>query len=248
MSYVVYRHTSPSGKAYVGITCQKPERRWSRGVGYVSNQYFTHAIKKYGWDNFTHEILLEGLTKEQAELAEQLFIGYWDLMNSEKGYNLESGGNAQHKASEASRRKMSESTRGEKHPNYGKRMSEETRRRISEANTGYKHTDEAKAKMSKSHAGVPMDTSTRQKISKTMSGRVLSEDTKKKISRAKDDIKRPVVMLDIDSGDLIKRFDSIADASKDTSVQYANIWKCCNHLRNSTCGYRWMYTEEYDNG
>ena len=32
-NYCVYKHTSPSGKSYIGITNQRPERRW-RG-GYV---------------------------------------------------------------------------------------------------------------------------------------------------------------------------------------------------------------------
>lgn len=26
-NYVVYRHTSPSGKVYIGITSKKPEKR-----------------------------------------------------------------------------------------------------------------------------------------------------------------------------------------------------------------------------
>lgn len=27
-NYYVYKHTSPSGKCYIGITCQNPEKRW----------------------------------------------------------------------------------------------------------------------------------------------------------------------------------------------------------------------------
>lgn len=33
-SYTVYKHTSPSGKVYIGITCRKPEYRWNHGKGY----------------------------------------------------------------------------------------------------------------------------------------------------------------------------------------------------------------------
>lgn len=29
--YTVYKHTTPSGKVYIGITGQKPERRWQNG-------------------------------------------------------------------------------------------------------------------------------------------------------------------------------------------------------------------------
>lgn len=56
-NYCVYKHTSPSNKVYIGITSQEPERRWKNGNGYKKNLYFTKAIKKYGWDNFAHEIL-----------------------------------------------------------------------------------------------------------------------------------------------------------------------------------------------
>ena len=32
--YTVYKHTSPSGKVYIGITCRKPKYRWNNGKGY----------------------------------------------------------------------------------------------------------------------------------------------------------------------------------------------------------------------
>ena len=34
-SYIVYRHTSPSGKVYIGITSYKAEIRWNNGKGYI---------------------------------------------------------------------------------------------------------------------------------------------------------------------------------------------------------------------
>ena len=55
--YVVYKHTSPSGKVYIGITGQDIHRRWrNNGEGY-RGQLFYNAIKKYGWENISHEIL-----------------------------------------------------------------------------------------------------------------------------------------------------------------------------------------------
>lgn len=38
--YTVYKHTTPSGKVYVGITKQKPEQRWDNGNGYKKNEHF----------------------------------------------------------------------------------------------------------------------------------------------------------------------------------------------------------------
>ena len=73
-NYCVYIHTTPSGKVYIGITNQKPTRRWRNGDGYRPKDGettpFFSAIKKYGWDNIAHEIVKDGLTKEEACLLE----------------------------------------------------------------------------------------------------------------------------------------------------------------------------------
>ena len=34
--YSLYRHTSPSGKVYIGITSQPVEHRWNHGRGYMN--------------------------------------------------------------------------------------------------------------------------------------------------------------------------------------------------------------------
>ena len=66
-TFIVYKHTSPNGKVYVGITCHKPSVRWKKdGKGYKNNVHFWGAIQMYGWDNFTHEILYEGLSEQEA--------------------------------------------------------------------------------------------------------------------------------------------------------------------------------------
>ena len=49
MEYCVYKHTSPNGMVYIGITRQNPIKRWMNGKGYSYNTYFYNAILKYGW-------------------------------------------------------------------------------------------------------------------------------------------------------------------------------------------------------
>jgi hypothetical protein len=34
MNYIVYKHTAPNGKCYVGMTCRTMERRARGGQGY----------------------------------------------------------------------------------------------------------------------------------------------------------------------------------------------------------------------
>jgi len=89
-NYYVYVHTSPSGKKYVGVTRQSPERRWSHGFGYETNKYFFRAIKKYGWNNFKHEVLYSGLSRYDALHTEMRLIKEYDSFAH--GYNMSPGG------------------------------------------------------------------------------------------------------------------------------------------------------------
>ena len=88
--FIVYKHTSPNGKVYIGITSQKPNRRFRDGKGYYNNKHFYNAIKKYGWDNFSHEVLFDNLTEEEAKLMEQFYIALYDSFKN--GYNRTLGG------------------------------------------------------------------------------------------------------------------------------------------------------------
>ena len=148
----IYKHTSPSGKVYIGQTCQKPEHRWDNGKGYKSG-YFYCAIKKYGWNNIKHEVLFTGLDQLNADIIEEDLIYYYKQIG--KSYNLANGGfvNKGWNQSEESKKKISEANKGkkmseeskekirlsklgEKNPNYGKSPSKETREKISKAGKG----------------------------------------------------------------------------------------------------------------
>lgn len=93
-NYCVYKHVSPNGKVYVGITSQSVNRRWrNNGAGYLQDtqKKFKNAIQKYGWDNFEHEIIEDNL--ESLELANEreiYWISFYDSYHN--GYNSTLGG------------------------------------------------------------------------------------------------------------------------------------------------------------
>lgn len=116
-SYIVYKHTAPNGKAYIGITKTSIERRANyNGSGYKACPAFYSAILKYGWESFKHEILFTGLTQEQAEKKEIELIAELRTNRPHNGYNIENGGNITGTHSEETKRKMSEAQKGRKYP------------------------------------------------------------------------------------------------------------------------------------
>lgn len=154
--YCVYKHTTPCGKVYIGITSQSVSSRWRNGYGYQRNSYFWKAIQKYGWENIKHEILFDSLTKEEAEAKEIELIAEYCSTDSARGYNIDNGGNSIGMRSEATKKKISLSNSGKKksaeacrknsdahkgikNPNFGKHFSEERKKKIGDAQRGGKH-------------------------------------------------------------------------------------------------------------
>lgn len=92
--WIIYKHTNLiNNKIYIGQTCQKVEERWRKGKGYDSKTYFAKAINKYGWDNFSHQIIEENiLTRQQANEREEYWIKFYHSNDPNYGYNMTEGG------------------------------------------------------------------------------------------------------------------------------------------------------------
>ena len=89
----VYKHTSPNGKVYIGITCSEDiNTRWLDGYGYKRNIMFFNDIQKFGWENIKHEILYEGKTAKEAHKIEKELILEYQSDNAKFGYNSDEGG------------------------------------------------------------------------------------------------------------------------------------------------------------
>ena len=134
--YKVYVHVNKANnKRYVGITSQATNERWrGGGSGYKNNKYFWNAIQKYGWNNFDHYVLFDGLDIKTASAIEQKLIAEFKSNNRLFGYNNSVG--------------------GEK-PALGHTVkhTEETKRKMSVAHTGFKHSAESIEKMRKAQKG-----------------------------------------------------------------------------------------------
>lgn len=124
-SWSVYKHTTPSGKVYIGITSKTPQQRWNSGHGYRKCKAFWNAIVKYGWQNIQHEVLYEGLTKYQAEALEKELITKYRSTDCRFGYNIMPGGDVTQGVPA-----WNKGLPKELQPQFGKTKSKEQREKI----------------------------------------------------------------------------------------------------------------------
>lgn len=61
-------------KKYIDITKLDVYTKWDNSLGCSANEKFYSDIKKYGWDNFSHEVLYENLNYADAKKIESKLI------------------------------------------------------------------------------------------------------------------------------------------------------------------------------
>lgn len=252
-TFKIYCYTNQiNGKRYIGQTHLTLERRaGGEGYRYNEHQAFGAAIRKYGWESFTSEILEDNLTLEQANEREQYWIQKLNTL-SPNGYNLASGGHnySWHKES---RQKLSKSMKGKKPWTTGKHLSDETKRKISQSNLGKTISEETREKIRQANLGKPCNEETKKKISASLTGIQRSEETKRKISKGRKGISsglnRPhqskvVLQFSLD-GQFIAEYPSTREASRQTGINQSNISACCRGIKKRSIvgGFIWRYKD-----
>ena len=231
MSYLVYKHTTPNGKVYIGITSKTTKERWrNNGTGYHHNNHWQSAIKKYGWENINHEILLENLTKEEAEKKEIELISLYKSNQREYGYNIASGGsvNKGFSRSEEVRKKISKSLK-ERYKivkPQRRKLTEDEKQHLKEINLGKKLTEE-----------------TKRKISEANKGKSKSKEFKEKVRQREQSKVNNIIQIDF-NGKIINIFNSIQEASRKTNASATKICQVCKGKRNHTKNYIWLYEKD----
>lgn len=82
-----------NNKKYVGIT-NNPKKRWdAHKKAQDKDMVIAKAIKKYGSENFTFEVLLDNIPEEEIDAYEQEYIKKLEThVSTGKGYNVSWGG------------------------------------------------------------------------------------------------------------------------------------------------------------
>lgn len=249
---------------YIGITAHKPEKRWSNGHGYKNNPYFWRAIQKYGWNNFKHEILFEGLTKEEAEQKEIELIAYYRSNCRDYGYNISNGGDCLGKHSEETKQKMKDNHKDvsrENHPMYGKHHSDDTKQKISQKAKerceengspfeGKVHSEQTKLAMSEIAKERFCISENNPFYGKHHTEKTKNSLSKKAKERLKDKTKHPnygntkkVICLD----DNVV-YPSVSYVSEKFELSMAALYRVCAGINDRCGGYRFRYLDLVEKG
>ena len=230
-NYKVYKHTSPSGKVYIGITQQDVKKRWNYGNGYSRNLHFFNAIKKYGWKNFEHEILFDNLTHKEACEKEKELIVFYKSNNSNFGYNLDNGGLCREKHSSQTKNKIRKSLQGH---NVTLSTKEKMTHIYLEA-FGERHSISEWAKIT--HIKPQTIYARIYEYNKTIEEALTTEEFRGKA------IQKPVIMLKT-NGEFVKEYESVTQAQRETGIQH--IGGCCNGKRQTAGGFVWRWSAQQE--
>jgi len=209
---IIYKYTSPSGKIYIGQTVSSNNRKNShKHITSKTNTKFGNAIKKYGIDNLEYEEIYK--TKDITLCDKDKLKTILDKLEIAYISYYDSYSNGYNCTLGGG------GILGHKH-------SEETKRqfsinRIGNTNClGNKHSDE-----------------TKQKISKAQKGKIVSEETKLKIGNSH---KKQISQYS-KSGEFIKNWESIKNASEKLNIDASGIIKVCKGTRKTSGGFTWKY-------
>lgn len=224
--YCVYKHTNKlNGKVYIGITSRDPVSRWGNmGKNYKTSPHFYFSICKYGWDNFDHDILYIGLTKEDACAKEIELISFYRSNNPLFGYNMTSGGDCPTMSTE-SRAKLSKSMLGNKN------------------GLGIPCSKEKASKISRSQIGKVVSAETRIKQSIAAKSRHVPCSIEK-IEKLRNNYPYMRMVYCIETGIVYK---SIQSCARELGLHASLVTKVCRNKLKSTGGYHLRYCDDVIN-
>lgn len=200
-----------NGKRYIGQKTFSFKRYcyWKEYLG--SRSGIKAAIKKYGKNNFTKEIVFIAFSKEELNKAEKQYINFFNAVKSQDFYNFMDGGEGHHRTKEVKNT-----------------FTKEHKEKISQALKNHAVSQETKEKIKR----------TKIKNGSNKHSEEWKQQHSKNVSREKNGKARKVGQYTLD-GQLIKIWPCMTEAEKELNIK--NIYKVCLNRRKTAGGFKWKY-------
>lgn len=215
--------------------------------------YLYNAMRKYGEENFEIKVLIHGIPIDKLDFYEILWIKKLNT-KSPNGYNMTDGGDGTHGFIPCNKGvPRSQETINKIKSHYTPERRKEVSKRVSgKSNPMYGRKGELNPAYGKNYWNG--QTGILKELFKGKNnpfyGKHHSEETKAKLSKAHNDSKQRVAMCDIKTEEVVKIFDSYAEAArylrentKYIKADDSAISKCARGKMNHTYGYKWKKLE-----
>jgi group I intron endonuclease len=209
----IYKTTNNiNGKIYIGKN--KTNNKNYLGSGIVLN----FAIKKYGRENFSKEIIEECETYQMLNEQETYWISFYDSTNSKIGYNRSKGGDG------------------------FSGITQETINKIISKNTGKKRTQECKDKLSLIAKDKPKSSEHKKSLSKAWEKRKIdhphTKDTLDKMSKSMlgKNAKNTYKLTNGNGEEFV--VSNLSQFIKDNKLQGIQLYKVMKGERKSSLGWK----------
>lgn len=238
--YITTNHIN--GKRYIGQKSYS-QNNWKSYLG--SGIYLNRAIKKYGKENFSKEIIEDCETKEILDEREKYWINYYNAVESDDYYNIASGGDGGNTIVGYSEEQL------EQYKEYKRKLhkktapkgelcasSKLTEKQVLEIIERLKKNDFS-SDIAKDYkvSTVTINDIRNYRTWKNFTENVIFDDIP---SRKKPRSKKPVVQYS-EEGQYIATFKSARDIQRELGISYKLISAACTGKKRIAHGYIWRF-------
>ena len=245
-----------NGKKYIGSTIQAPNIRYNQHIynathenAHQYNYPLYQAIRKYGIDNFTFEVIYQTeCSEEEIRLVEADYIHEFNTILP-NGYNQTNDTQHPINATE-SYQKMSNTKR----ENAKKVALVDENNNILKI---FRSIVDCAEEMGADEKKIGACCRGERKTTNGQKFYWLNEEDKLIVPEYKRDLykgaagttqiqvtNRKVAKIDIKTGEILATYNSIALAARENNCDNSGISKVCNGKRNSTGGFKWKYIDK----
>jgi group I intron endonuclease len=249
-----------TNRFYIGSTSNTQERRGEHlrllRRKEHANPIVQNVFDKYGEQSFIFEIieqLPENFNGDDIKKAEQKWLDlYYDNQNLCMNILSEATSSKGRKVSEETKRKISFALKGRKiHPNTLARLKDRTKNPFAKSGKdhpayGIPMPEHVKAILRNAVVGRPRSEEHRKNLGKAHKGFRHSEQSKQKMSLSRRDGNcnntKKVYQYSLD-GQLIKCWNYMTKAAKETNTNLAVMSMCCHGHYKTANGFIWSFVE-----